>query len=342
MEEILVLVDYKSSFGSKYNATPPYSGLDLGTFTIEMKKYGYLITAKHFYEVDFTAPDSYTDVKILYQSSEANDSYGEYKSHIDDVLYYLQLAGAQLIPDYKFFKAHSNKVFMEMLRAFFPHNNKPKNNVYGSLEDFKLHSVEKNFPLVIKKSHGALSEGVFKADNEKQLIKIVKKISTASFTLKEVFKERLREIKYKHYKRFSIHRSKFIVQSFSKGLNEDFKIVIFHDIAFVVKRKNRPNDFRASGGGYNSYTGEFKLPEGLLDYSYHLYEKFNCPYISMDIGINESGFNLIEFQFVSFGTLPHCKSKYYFERIDSKYLIKENNLSIEYLYSHSLNAFFNR
>lgn len=340
MEEIIVLIDYKSSFGSKFNASPPYSGLDLKEFSIEMEKFGYKIVPTYFFDVDYNSPNKYSSKKILYQSSEANDGYAEYKSHIDDVLYFLKISGAHLIPDYKYFKSHSNKFFMEILRGFMDDKNKPSTSIYGSLEDFKLDKKVHGSPIVIKKSHGAQAKGVYMAKSSEQLSRIVKKVSKSSFTLKEYIKERLRKIKHKTpYIPFSIHRNKFILQSFTEGLSGDFKVLVFNDIFYLIKRDNRPNDFRASGGGLNTFTGEFELPEGLLDYAYTVFENFKCPYVSLDIGVNKDGFHLIEFQFINFGTSAHYKSKIYYQKKEDIYNPMKNDLSLEYLYSYSLNSY---
>jgi glutathione synthase/RimK-type ligase-like ATP-grasp enzyme len=342
MEEIVLLVDYKKSFGSKFNSSPPYSGLDISLFSLEMEKMGYKIILTHFSEIDFLKPALYYSKKILYQSSEANDSSGEYKSFIDDVLYYLKLCGAVLIPEYKYFKAHSNKVFMEMLRPFYNIDNTNKTFFYGSKEDFMIKKINIDFPLIIKKSHGAQSKGVFKVENEIELKKLTNKITKSRFILKEHLKEFLRKKKYKNYIPFSKNRSKFIIQPMIKDLAGDFKILIFGDILYIVKRENPPNDFRASGGGYNTFTGDFTVPNGLLDFAYELYEKFQCPYVSLDVGINSSGFHLIEFQFVNYGTSAHTKSRKYYLKLNKEFILKDNILSLEYLYSNSLFIFIEK
>jgi len=338
MEELILLTDYKSSFGSKFNATPPYSGLDLVCFTTEMEKFGYKIIPTHFFEIDFANPRVYSSKKVLYQSSEANDNFSEYKSFIDDVLYFLVLSGAELIPKYQYFKAHSNKVFMEMLRGFY--TNSVDSKLYGTFEELKLDKVDYHFPLIIKKSHGAQSKGVFKANNANELIRIVKNISKSTYSIKSLVKEKLRSIKYKTYTPFSFNRNKFIIQPMIKNLTGDYKVLIFGDLIYVVKRDNPPNDFRASGGGYNTFTGDFEIPDGILNYAMNLFCDFNCPYISLDIANNEEGFHLIEFQFINFGTSGHLKSKKYFKKENTEYVLNDNNLTIEYLYAYSLNFYF--
>ncbi len=342
MEEIILLVDYKNSFGSKYDSNPPYSGLNLILFSNEMQKIGYKINIMNFFEIDINDVDSYKGKKVLYQSSEANDSSGEYKSYIDDVLYFLELCGAELIPKYKYFKAHSNKVFMELLRGFIKDENSSQTNTYGSLEDFKLHQIKREFPLIVKKSHGAQSKGVFKVDNNHELLSLVKKITKSTFTLRELLKEKLRGKKYRNYIPFSVNRNKFIVQPMIKDLSGDYKVLIFGDIIYIVKRENPPNDFRASGGGYNTFTGDFDMPDGLLEYAYGLFEKFGCPYTSLDIGVNAVGFQVIEFQFVNFGTSGHLKSKRYYLKSENQYELTNNDLTLESLYANSIHRYIKR
>jgi len=50
-----------------------------------------------------------------------------------------------------------------------------------------------------------------------------------------------------------LHRSKFIVQEFIPDLSNDWKVLVFWDKYYVLRRKNRPNDFRASGSGLFSF-----------------------------------------------------------------------------------------
>lgn len=344
MEKIIVLLDYKNSYGSKFDSTPPYSGLDLTLFKSEALNFNFDLVFLNFNEIDFDKPTVYKNSKVLYQSPEPNDNFGQYKSFVDDVLFFLKLSGAMLIPEYKYFKAHSNKVFMEMLRSLIELPNSPKNYFFGTQEEFKLSKNSfKEFPYVIKKSHGAQSNGVFKAENLKELEKIIAKISKTDLNLKEKIKEKVRSLKYSGYKKFSSNRNKFIIQSFTRGLSGDYKVLIFWDKFFLIKRENRPNDFRASGGGFNTFAGEFEVPKGLLEFSNSIFQKFNVPFISLDIGINQEGFQIIEFQFVSFGTSGHSKSRVYFEKKENgQFDLTPNKHSLEFLYSYSLSSYLKK
>lgn len=342
MEEIILLKDYRSTYASKFNANPYRSGLDIELLKSEMINFGFRIIPTFFNEIDFAKPKSYKDVKFLYQSTEAKDPNGEYKSFIDDVLYFLEISGAILIPSYTHFKAHANKVFMEIYRTgFLEDSNKPKTYVFGSLEDFERSNNPFLYPVVIKRSHGAQSIGVSKAESFHELRKIVKSFSQSNaFSIKERLKEEVRKKKYSNYISYSSNRNKFLIQSMIPGLKGDFKILVFYDIFFIVKRENRPNDFRASGGGFNAFAGEFEIPNGIFHYSEKLIQAFKSPFVSLDIGINENGFNLIEFQAISFGTSGHSKSKYYFKRDkDNNFQMFENDLNIEHLYGYSIANF---
>lgn len=80
----------------------------------------------------------------------------------------------------------------------------------------------------------------------------------------------------------SNNRKKFIVQNFIEGLDGDYRVIIYGEKYYRLYRKNRENDFRASGSGDIYF--DIELPKGLLDYSRILYKKFNTPYVSLDIG----------------------------------------------------------
>jgi len=130
------LVDYKNNFGSKFSATPYRSGLDKELLRREFQHRGIDIEFLQFCDVDLRGM-SFRNEYIMYSSSEDVEYY--YKSYIEDVCYALYLQGAFLIPDYKFLKAHSNKVFMEMLRDILDVDGVKniRSRGYGTLEELQ-------------------------------------------------------------------------------------------------------------------------------------------------------------------------------------------------------------
>ena len=105
-------MDYKNQFGSKYTATPYRSGMDKDKLNNYFSNYGYDVEFMQLSAVNF--PNDWKDKYVLYTSQEDKDYL--YKSYIEDIVYGLELAGARVIPSYKFLKANNNKVFMEILR----------------------------------------------------------------------------------------------------------------------------------------------------------------------------------------------------------------------------------
>ena len=90
-------------------------------------------------------------------------------------------------------------------------------------------------------------------------------------------------MKLKHHPHIfeSYHRKKFIIQSFVPDLKDDWKVLVYNEKYYVLNRKIRKNDFRASGS--NIFDFEKDPPEGLLEFSKNLYEEFDVPYASFDI-----------------------------------------------------------
>jgi hypothetical protein len=119
-KEKLLLVDYRDQF--YFSTRHRGASVDIEKLRDYFFDRGFSLVKKYFYEVDFRR-DDYKDSWVLYQSSE--DPNLSYKDYVEDVLLGLKAQGANLIPDFKYFRAHHNKVFMEMLREV---NSLPKCN----------------------------------------------------------------------------------------------------------------------------------------------------------------------------------------------------------------------
>lgn len=82
-------------------------------------------------------------------------------------------------------------------------------------------------------------------------------------------------------------------------------------------RKNRSDDFRASGSMKFNYNIE--PPKGILDYAKRIFDSFDTPYMALDIGVKDYIFYLFEFQFISFGQYTLEKSKFFYCFEDEKW-----------------------
>ena len=311
--KIFLLLDYRDQF---YFSTR-YRGacVDIESLKEYFKKENFELIIKRFSEIDLRK-ENYKDKWVLYQSSE--DPNLLYKDYIEDVLLALQIQGAKLVPDFQYFRAHHNKVFMEMLRDL-SHIDEIKNIIskgFGTFEEYISSTLSKtNEHLVLKPGSGTRSSKISLLDTPHKRQKHPHKISR-SFTF-ENLKLLISKVKTgKPFTPMSNNRLKFIVQNYISGLSGDYRILVYGEKYYVVFRGNRDNDFRASGSGKLYF--DIEIPEDILDYAKSVYTKFNTPYMSLDIGYKNGEFYLFEFQCLCLGQYTLEKSKFYYRQGDNK------------------------
>ncbi len=336
--ELIILLDYKNNFGSKYDSFPYRSGMDKRKIVGYFLRYGVEISYVPFYDVDLSK--NWVNKIVLYTSSE--DTNLLYKSYIEDVVLGLELAGAIVIPKYRFLRAHHNKVLMEIIRNEMLG---PESGLislcFGTLDEVKkaLEADLIKFPCVVKKAAGAMSRGVGKADNVNELLKEVRRAST-SIELRHYIHDRIRKFIHKGYISESRFRNKFIVQPMIENLVNDWKILIFGDHLYSLKRYVRKGDFRASGSHVNYKAGsESGLPQETIDFAWSTFQQLDVPMISMDIAYDGKRNYLLEFQAVYFGTSTHSISKDYYVKEGENWTIYEKSGDIESLYVHGVIMF---
>jgi len=342
MNNITVITDYKGNFGSKWKSEPYRSGYNKAYIQDLFKNEGYDVRFISYAEVDFSK--NWEHEIVLYTSSEEYEFL--YKKFIEDVIQGLQLARAILIPDPIFLKANNNKVFSEILRNIIV----PKDiqtiqaNIFGTYEELKKEFNEGKIPLpcVLKMSEGAMSKGVFLARSQAELEKIARKISS-SFHLNVCLKEVLRSRKYPGYRKESLNQHKFIVQPFIADLTNDWKVLIYGNKYFVLRRNIRSNDFRASGSGYKYKAGsEAGFPTHMFELVKSFYDALNVPNASIDFAYDGKNGYIFEFQAIYFGTSTQYKSKDYFEYNDGKWLLVQNNYDQEQIFVKSIVEFMKK
>jgi len=337
MNTIYALSDYKGNFESKGNAIPYNSGMDKRLLEKYFSEFDFQVIFIQFSEVINYSGDFWADKPIIYTSSEDTDLH--YKSFIEDVIYYLELCNARVIPSYKYLKANNNKVFMELLyhqlNGF--HNNNLKTRVFGSLEEARKANNLFYYPLVFKKSAGAMSRGVGIAKNLEDLIWKLKKIARTADYFREIW-EFGRSLKYKGYKKESKYRNKFIVQDYINGLNGDYKVLIFGDKYYVLQRGIKKGDFRASGSGIREFIKD--IPSGLLEFALDSYAKLHVPNASLDIAFNGTTFFLFEFQCLYFGSYTLNYSDFYwYKTAEGLFVLREGKSILEEEYARSIVKF---
>jgi hypothetical protein len=194
----------------------------------------------------------------------------------------------------------------------------------------------KSSQFVLKPAEGSMSKGVSSASKFNDLHSLSKKISRTG-NIRADIKDFFRKYKHKGYIPDSRYRKKFVVQNLVKELSGDWKVLIFGSKYYVLKRENRKDDFRASGGGRLSYTME--VPPGLLDFSEKLLGALNVPNLSLDIGFSENKFYLFEFQCLYFGSYTLEYSEFYFVKNGNDWTTVPGKSVLEEEYCRSISAY---
>ena len=272
-------------------------------------------------EIDATK--DYSNQLFIYTSSE--DLGLIYKGYMEDVLYSLQMKGAILIPEWKYMRAHHNKVMMEKLRdiELSSIDTGIHSKYFGCNEDFFNEVDNISFPCVYKSAAGAGSSAVLLFKDKETAINTLNKLNcNHEYTLKEKLLLKKGKIKKPPYSRF---RNKFVIQNFIPGLGGDFKVLVFGDKYYALSRTNRDNDFRASGSGRLNF--EPDLPWGIFDFAKSIYDALNVPILSLDVAYDGKRFYLIEFQCLNFGTATLEYSTHY-HTLENNHWTKHEELSV--------------
>lgn len=337
-QHVIGLTDYQERFSSKVHAERPSGGMDKGLLKRAFADYGWELEFRGFSDA-YAGVGCLRGVPIIYSSSE--DVGLHYKSFIEDIAHGLELNGANVIPSYRFLRAHHNKVFMEILReTLLPFEiSGITTRYFGTIEELYDSISTITFPCVIKGASGAGSRTVARAGNSRELLHIASRF-TRSRHLCEEIRDSLRPLKYRGYRIQSLYRNKIIIQDYIPGLKNDWKILAFGQNMFVLRRENRRNDFRASGSGRFSF--ERVLPLGLLDFACKVFRLLNLPCVSMDAAFDGSRFYLLEFQGVSFGTLTLEDAPFHFSYTGDVWNLVEGRAVLEEEYARCIVEYISR
>lgn len=328
MKEIILIIDYRNQFYSSIR----HKGASFSLPHLKELFFakGIRLQIKSFRDINFKK-ESFKNKIILYTSSEDPGLY--YKDFIEDIILGLEQQGAILIPKFIFFRAHQNKVFSEILRTLHGIDSMShmKSWFYGTYEDYHRDIKKFNKMRYVLKSHNSVkSEGVFLLDNIKSKIYLPKKVSR-TFSLQN-FKYLLsRLLTGDNYLPISNNRRKFIIQEFIPNIKGDYKILIYDNKYYVLYRGNRKKDFRASGSG--NFFHENECSVDILSFAKSIYEKFDVPMISLDIGYVNGKCYLFEFQFILFGqrALENSVFYYYLDGTEWKRRMEKPNLENEFV-----------
>lgn len=324
MEKILILEDHCG-----YTATSLTNGVNGSIDNSKLKQYlekkGYIVNIASLHDIDNNLIEAGT--YVYYPSSEVVGLF--YKEYIGDVLLELAEKGMILLPPYKFFRAHHNKVFMERLRENLADESLKTIHsvpIYDERDLKKsIETIEKKigYPAVVKTSSGSGARGVALAHNREQLIALVSKMGRVTYSDSSIpwysspflskIKTCVRKVLHKTYIERTYPREKIVIQNFIPNLQYDYKVLVFGEKYYVLKRLTRDNDFRASG------SGKLIFPDTLteeicqvLDSAKKIYDELDVPMLSVDVAFDGTDCHIIEFQCVSFGPYTLQFSEQYY------------------------------
>ena len=305
------------STGQSWKSLDVYRLADLLNYETE------IVTINDLMNIDFKKTDT-----VVYTSSDEK----HIRFYLQDIMHFISKK-CQILPNFDILMCHENKGFQELMRTELGFGNLPGNYFYD-IDDSIL-----SIPKVLKTVDGAGSSGVFLVKEKNDL----RDIKQQHFvTCKKSRRMQLQRRVKSENNKFSIYNyrhkgfNRFVEQNFIPNLTYDFKILVFGDRYYSLKRNIREGDFRASGSNLFEHV---KPSDEVLDYAKNIFTQMNNPYASLDIAQSTDGCHLIEFQGTNFspGTLLKAPSRYL--QVDGKWIKEENDKDLEANYAHALNLY---
>ncbi|WP_313803789.1 hypothetical protein [Flavobacterium sp.] len=314
-----------------------WMGLDLDRIqAILQQDFGYSVQRFDFSEI---AADYSLLPKdcVLFYTASYNDNYQQY---IKDVVYDLSQCRPDvvLLPDINQLYSFENKGYQELYKKRIGIE-KVHGIYYGDADDFPIETTI--FPFVYKSLKGAMSSGVRLIKSKEEFESIAK--SNKKLTLLErlrLYKKAKNQHKDKslqpirkysevNFSKFFSKRSAFVTQEFIPNLSCDYKVLVFGEKYYVLKRKVRDNDFKASGSGKFEWT---EPSEKLLAYAHEVTTKMGVWFNSLDIVETATFCALVEYQGIGFGPLTLIGSDSYFRKVGSGWqkTLESSNLEESY------------
>ncbi|WP_418792199.1 hypothetical protein [Phosphitispora sp. TUW77] len=340
MKKLLILKDYKDMFWVSVENLKDYKTMNVELISNYFMNKGYIVSVLKYSEIDFNK--DYQGVYVIYQTSEDIGTF--YKDYIEDIILFLECKGAILLPNLHYFRAHHNKNYMELLRYTFKNDEMKsiRSKLYGNGIE-ALDDVQE-YPIVVKAAEGAGSQNVSAAYSPKDLKNVLNLLSAVfivnsfksikDFLIYYICGKLFGKVQ-SGYRNYTFYRKKFVIQNFIPYLNGDYKVLFFGGKYYTLYRKNRENDFRASGGGRL-----FSVPDeenlGLLNFASKVVSEIDFPVIGMDIGFDGSNYHLIEFQMIHIGPYALHVAENWYEQKENQWIRQDGRSNLEEEFSRSI------
>jgi len=297
---ILLVTDFRGLIPQRILA---WDGYDLDLLRDGLESAGLDTRVVGAHELDLALLPRWQHVAAVYASSQEP----RYKQYLQDIMANLHFSGVRLIPGLDVLMAHEDKVF-QALRLASAGFNSPRGFAFGNKQQAYEFLQSAQFPLVAKSADGFGSKGVCLVRNRRE---------AQRFVDRHMFHRALnrgRPLCLRIWQRVFPPRPSLgilLFQELVPGLLGDWKILIWGDTACGLYRKNRSNDFRASGSGKFAF---IDVPAQVLDFARGVLGTLGMPWGSLDIGYDGTQCHLLEYQGVHFGLITADRGVFYYVR----------------------------
>ncbi len=333
MKDLLLLTDYRGALRQRQQT---WQSLDLEKLTSLLHEGGLRVARKTFEQI--ANAGHLPQGRLIHYTSTQDPGYRRF---LDDILFELSRDNT-LVPRYEIFRAHENKGYQELLRSRLGLP-EPAACYLGNLKGAEPYFEQMVFPQVLKSPGGFQSSGVHMVNNPHQVRNHVRRMNRPSgymtYRLKEFLKKHLLKSRY-HQEMYEDcpFGGNYILQQFLPGATGDWKVLVFGDHLYCLRRSVRPGDFRASGSG----RFKFETPgPGVLDFAADFAQRLEAPMVSLDIIERGEDCHLIEFQGLHFGTYTIDEAPGYHEKVEDRWRFVSGALALENEYADALLAFIN-
>ncbi|EGQ8001087.1 hypothetical protein HJA63_003014 [Vibrio vulnificus] len=325
-----VYIHYEGKFSQNLY---PWSSLDVISMGEILKSNNVCVEFISLNDIPSRGLSSFKNKTIIFGGSQNAIE----KSVIEDYTYWLEKNGCKVIPSYESLRALENKGFQALAsECFLPEKYLPY--YYNTSSNIPF---EDNF--VYKLTDGAGSNGVFIPSSYSSLkrrffVEISKRASIVSIVpyfkqlVKRVVKWRYIKEKEEYYK----PRVNMVMQKFIHGLDCDYKVLVFGNRYFVLKRNIAEGDFRASGS--NLFEVVSKAPVPVLELAKEVSVKLKSPYCSLDISLDSKGSTrLIEYQCTHFGPYTYLSATHVNIFVKDTWMnVPWQHVSLEEIYAYAI------
>lgn len=310
-------------FGS---AGQSWRSIDVDKISQRLNEDSQIVSINDLINIEFDKDDI-----VVYTSSDEENI----RVYLRDLMYFVDKK-CKILPSYNMLLGHENKGFQELFR---------RENGFGNVRGNYFFDIDDAYipmPKVLKTVTGAGSSGVSLVQNKNDLEMIRKKYFNVPFKRKAIKLQRklkLQDCEFLIYNYRHKGFNRFVEQEFIANLANDFKILVFGDRYYCLKRAVRNNDFRASGSKMFTYV---KPSEDILNFARDVFSRLNNPYASLDIAQSEKGCHLIEFQGTNFGPIALLNSSSRYRHSDEGWIEEANDKDLEENFAHAINMFLER